>query len=129
MKISLEDCSLVHRMIITFSNLIRDLPEQRLVSVLFDEIRLTSPLRYTGGHVMAHEADSPDEIDKIATSAYMVEIICHHGGPNYIFRIHPSAKLNKTQLKKMLLEAVKLITTQKWYRYISNFRSLLYQSC
>ena len=33
--------------------------EQRFVNVLFDEAKLTSSLRYTGGHAMEHATDNP----------------------------------------------------------------------
>ena len=44
-------------------------PEQRLVNLLFDEVKLTSALRYSGGHVMGHATNDPDAPDTLATSA------------------------------------------------------------
>ena len=50
--------------------LFKDLkPEQRLVGMLFDEVELTTSLRFTCGHIVGH-----------ATSALVIEIICQHGG-------------------------------------------------
>lgn len=63
-------------------------PDQRFVNVLFDEAKLASSLRYTGGHVM---------------ESLLIRVFPQHGGTNYIFRVHPSTKLNTTQLKKMCL--------------------------
>ena len=38
--------------------------------------------------------------------------MCHHGGPRYIFRVHPTHKLNAPQLQDLLMEAVAAITSK-----------------
>ena len=87
-------------------------PEQRLVNVLFDEVKLTTSLRFTGGHIVGHATNKPGVVDTIATSALVIEIICHHAGPRYVFRVHPVAKLNAEELQNMLLEAVSVIKSK-----------------
>ena len=87
-------------------------PEQRFVNVLFDEVKMRSTLRYSDGHVMGHATNKPDNPDTLATSALVIEIICHHGGPRYIFCVHPVAKLNAPELKGVLLEAVAAIKSK-----------------
>ena len=45
----------------------------------------------------------------LATHALVIEIVCHYGGPKYILRIHPVAKLNSATLGKMVLEALLVV--------------------
>ena len=59
-------------------------PEQRFVNVLFGEVKLTSTLRYVGEHVIGHATNKLDDPSMVATSALVIEVICHHGGPRYI---------------------------------------------
>ena len=87
-------------------------PEQRLVNLLFDEVKLVSAVRFTGGHMMGYATNDPDSPNTLATSALVFEIICHHGGPRYIFRVHPTHKLNAPQLLVMMMEAVASITAK-----------------
>jgi len=53
-------------------------PEQRLVNILFDEVKLKSVLRFTAGHVVGHADNRPE---KLATSALAFALVCHYGGP------------------------------------------------
>jgi len=66
-------------------------PEQRLVNILFDEVKLESCLRFTGGHVVGHADNQPE---KLATSALALELVCHYGGPRFTVRIIPVARVN-----------------------------------
>ena len=68
-------------------------PEQRLVNLLFDEVKLVAALRHSGGHVVGHATNNPECLDVLATSALVLEVICHHGGPRYIFRVYPTHAL------------------------------------
>ena len=77
-------------------------PQQRLVNILFDEVKLKKAMRFTGGHVVGQAANKPEEL---ATSALVIDLICHYGGPRNIIRIIPVACLKSYQLKEMLLEA------------------------
>ena len=52
--------------------------EQRLVNVLFGEVKLKSTMRYSNSHVVGH---SSNRINELATHALVVEIVCHFGGP------------------------------------------------
>lgn len=81
-------------------------PEQRLVNILFDEVKLTETLRYSGGRVVGYSQNNSCNTDVLATHALVIEVVCHYGGPKYILRIHPVAKLNSDQLKEILLEAL-----------------------
>ena len=76
-------------------------PEQRLVNVLFDEVKLREAIRFTGGHIVGH---ANDKERVLAKSALVFEIVCHHGGPRYILRIDPVAELKANQLKDRLME-------------------------
>ena len=82
-------------------------PQQRLVNVLFDEVKLISTLRYTGGHALGYaQNSSQNSTETLATHALVIEIVCHHGGPRYILRVLPVAKLNADDLKGILQEAM-----------------------
>ena len=39
----------------------------------------------------------------------VIEVVCHHGGPKYILRVIPVAKLNAGDLEKILLEAARAV--------------------
>ena len=80
-------------------------PEQRLVNILFDEVKFKSCLRFTGGHV-GHADNQPE---KLATSALAFELVCHCGGPRFTVRIIPDAQLHAKQLKEYLLEVITLV--------------------
>jgi hypothetical protein len=96
MSRSLQDSSLQ-----TVLNELR--PEQRLVNVLFDEVKLKSVLRFTAGHVAGHAANEPE---KLATSALAFELVCHCGGPRFIVRVVPVANLDAKQLREYVLEVI-----------------------
>ena len=82
-------------------------PQQRLVNVLFDEVKLISTLRFTGVHALGYaENSSQNSKETLATHALVIEIVCHHGGPKYVLRVRPVAKLNADDLKKILQEAM-----------------------
>jgi hypothetical protein len=84
------------------------LPQQRLVNVLFDEVKLIETLRYSGGQVVGYAQNGSDDAgaETLATHAMVFEVVCHHGGPKYILGIHFVAKLNADQLKKLLINAL-----------------------
>lgn len=81
-------------------------PKQRLVNILFDEVKLKQSLRFTAGHIQGY-AEGKDDI--LATSALVFEMICHHGGPRYILKIVPVARLNALQLRDHLLDVLNLV--------------------
>jgi hypothetical protein len=81
-------------------------PQQRLLNILFDEVKLRSSLRFTAGHIMGHAQNVPDQL---SSSALCFEAICHHGGPRFIIRVVPVTKLNSKQLQCYLLEAVESV--------------------
>ena len=81
-------------------------PQQRLVNILFDEVKLTETLRYSGGHVVGYAQNRSGDAEVLATHALVIEVVCYFGGPKYILRIHPVAKLNSDQLKGIILEAL-----------------------
>jgi len=37
-------------------------PEQRLVNILFDEAKLKSCLRFSGGHIVGHADNQPEKL-------------------------------------------------------------------
>ena len=78
-------------------------PEQRLVNVLFDEVKLVSTTRFTAGHVLGMAQNQPE---KKATHAFVIELICHHGGPSWILRVIPVAGLKGHEIKNLLLETI-----------------------
>ena len=96
-------------------NLFKELkPQQKLVNLLFDEVKLTQTLRYSAGHVLgyAKNLDNPEDKSSpeiLATHALVLEIVCHYGGPRYILRVSPVAKLNANGLKSILQEAINTI--------------------
>lgn len=78
-------------------------PQQRLVNVMFDEVKLIETLRFSGGHVLGYAENGEDEM--LASHAMVVEVACHFGGPRYILRVLPCKKLTADQLKELLIEA------------------------
>ena len=91
-------------------------PQQRLVNILFDDVKLKKAMRFTWGHIVDHAANKPEEL---ATSALVFELICHYGEPRYIIRIIPIASLKSYQLIEMLLEAAYAV--RKHGGYIISF--------
>ena len=85
-------------------------PQQRLVNILFDEVKLTETLRYSGGRVVGYAQNGSCDSEVLATHAIVIEVVCHFSGPKYILRIYPVAKLDSDQLKKVLLEALVAVT-------------------
>ena len=81
-------------------------PQQHLVNILFDEVKLTETLRYSGGRVVGYAQNVSGDDGVLATHALVIEVVCHFGGPKYILRIHPVAKLNSDKLREMILEAL-----------------------
>ena len=57
-------------------------PQQCLVNILFDEVKLKQSMRFYGAHAVAHAENM--ESNDLATSALVTEIICHYGGLQYI---------------------------------------------
>ena len=82
------------------------LPQQRLVNLLFDEVKLTETLRYSGGRVVGYAQNDSGDNEVLATHALVIEILCHFGGPKYIQCIYPVAKLNSDQLREIILQAL-----------------------
>jgi len=81
-------------------------PEQRLVNILFDEVKVKSTVRLTAGHVVGHAENCPE---KLATSALVFEIVCHYGGPRFTARIVPVANLDAQQLREHVLKIVETV--------------------
>jgi hypothetical protein len=81
------------------------LPQQRLVNVLFDEVKLIETLRYSGGQFVGYARNGGEDAgaETLASHAMVFEVVCHHGGRKYILGIHFVAKLNADELKKLLV--------------------------
>ena len=62
-------------------------PQQKIVNILFDEVKLTQAMRFSGRHVVGYATNGESEI--LATHAMVIELVCHFGGPRYILRGHP----------------------------------------
>ena len=92
--------------------------------MLFDELKLTTSLRLTGGHIGGHATNKPDDVDTVATSALVIETMCHHRDPRYVFRVHPGAKLNAEELQNMLLEVISVIKSK-----VGDIVSLVCDNC
>ena len=73
--------------------------EQRLVNVLFDEVKLKSILRLTSGHILGY---ADNESDQLAMAALAFEAVTHRGGPRVVLRIIPVAHFNATQLQNYI---------------------------
>ena len=84
-------------------------PQQRLVNVLFDEVKLVQTMRFTAGHIVGFATNNESDDEMLATHALVVEIVCHFGGPRYILRVCPVSKLNSESLRKILLETTHAI--------------------
>ena len=80
--------------------------QQRLVNLMFDEVKLVETLRFSGGHVLGYSQNAVEgDYEMLASHAMVVEIACHFGGPRYILRVLPCKKLTSDQLKELLIEA------------------------
>ena len=82
-------------------------PEQRLVNILFDEVKLKKAMRYNDSHVIGYAVNSPT--DQLATSALAIEIVCNFGGPRFVLSITPVASLKAEQQKQFIQEALRFI--------------------
>ena len=52
--------------------------QQRLVNVLFDEVKLTRTMRFNGGHILGHATNATNESaesDILATHALVIESV------------------------------------------------------
>ena len=84
-------------------------PQQRLVNILFDEVKLIQAMHFTGGHVLGYANNTSEDLAndnnsvELASHALVIEITCHFGGPRYILRVLPVAKLKADSLKKCYL--------------------------
>ena len=58
-------------------------PQQRLVNILFDKVKLTGTLRYSGGHVVGYAQNGSCDSKVLATHTLVIEVICYFGGPKY----------------------------------------------
>ena len=61
-------------------------PQQPLVNILFDEVKLIQATCFTGWHVIGYANNTSDDLAnnnsvEIASHALVIEIICHFGGP------------------------------------------------
>ena len=74
-------------------------PQQLLVSILFNEIKLKKALRFSDSHLIGQALNNQDEL---ATSALVIEVVCHHGGSRFVLNITPVSRLNSTQLSSLL---------------------------
>ena len=59
-------------------------PRQRIVNIIFDEVKLKQVTRYSGGYIMDYAEYKSSEL---ATSALVTELVCHYCGP-----IRPKAR-------------------------------------
>ena len=68
--------------------------EQRLVNVIFDEVKLKSTLRLSSGHILGYV---DNESDRLATAALAFEAVTHRGRL-FVLLIspvsHPSTQLS-----------------------------------
>ena len=81
--------------------------QQRLVNLMFDEVKLVETLRFSGGNVLGYSQNAAvgGDHEMLASHAMVVEVACHFGGPRYILRVLPCKKLTSDQLKELLIEA------------------------
>ena len=86
-------------------------PEQRLVNILFDEVKLKSALRFSAGHIAWHAANKSE---KLATSALAFELVCHYGGPRFVVRVVPVANLDARQLRLYVFKNNRDCATKWW---------------
>ena len=85
--------------------------QQKLVNIMFDEVKLLETLRFTGGHVKGYAENVEHQQEVLASHAMVVEVACHYGGPKYILRVVPCKKLKTDQLKEILLKASSAVVT------------------
>ena len=48
-------------------------------------------------------------LETLPTHAMVIELVCHFGGPRFILRVCPVAKLDADTLKDIVLEAITVI--------------------
>ena len=82
-------------------------PQQRVVNIYFDEVKLVETLRFSGGQVQGYARNIDDGVqsETLASHALVVQIACHSGGPKYILRVIPCKKMQSDQLRNIVIEA------------------------
>ena len=79
-------------------------------------MNIIETLRYSGGQVVGY-AENEKGTQKFATHAMVFEVVCHHGGPKYILKIHFVAKQNADQLKNRLINALLAVSNAEGQLY------------
>ena len=79
---------------------------ERLVNILFDEVKLKSTLIFSSGHILGYAVNDPGVL---AFSALAFEAVCLHGGPRFVLRVYQTAHLKAEQLKDVIFETIHLI--------------------
>ena len=57
--------------------------------------------RLTGGHIIGYATNATEAV---ATSAFCIEIVCHHGGPRLVIGVYPVSKINVEKARDILME-------------------------
>lgn len=86
-------------------------PQQLLVNLMFDEVKLVKTLRFSEGHVLGYAQNvvAGSDHEMLASHAMVVEVACHFGGPRYILRVLPCKILAADKLSEFLIEAASAV--------------------
>ena len=81
--------------------------KQRKVTILIDEVYVKTTLQYHGGTLFGKAANDPE---KLAKAVLSMMIRCPFGGPKFMFKMIPVAKMDASFLYEQVMETMKLIT-------------------
>ena len=80
--------------------------KQRKVTILIDEVYVKTTLQLHGGSLFGKAVNDPA---KLAKAVLSIMIRCPFGGPNFMFKMIPVAKMDASFLYKQIVETIKLI--------------------
>lgn len=86
--------------------------------MLFDGVKLKKVLRYSDTHIISYASTN---LEELAATALVVEIVCHHIGQRSVLSITIVAKLNFFHLFSLFQESICVI--------FEKGRSLIVQIC
>ena len=91
------------------SNILSKLNDnQRLCNILVDEVYVKPSLQYHGGHLFGRAKNNPD---MLASTVLAIMIKCLHGGPNFLLKMIPVAKMTAQFLYEQVTAVIDLISS------------------
>ena len=77
------------------------------MTILIDEVYVKTTLQYHGGNLFGKAANDPE---KLAMAVLSMMIRCPFGGPTFMFKMIPVAKMDASYLYEQVMETMRLVT-------------------